>query len=709
MKNKKTISKVIDVILNILIVIFAIFLLISLYTTIQVKVLGHEYSNFFGYSLFEVETGSMHGTIEAGDWIIVKSDKDVKPDDIITYKQSENFITHRVMEAYGGTYVTKGDANNKADDPIDQSQIVGKVVKTLPGFGILRKTIFNPVVIVLLIICLYLFNLMFKPGKSKFDQKIEDLFNKLLGKPSKENNNELAKKVETSKLFKKDEQKEIAEVVKEAKKDKIIKPKDEFDKFDEFVEEEEEESDNEVDVEEFTQTLNLINLQNNGEEEVIEEEEEDEDTEEELSKTSLYRIISVNTSDVDSVPVKVEKEPKEEKKVKATKAVKATKEKTVTSSKKKNEIVLEAEEVVKKEPTKTINQDYIYNRIKSKKSKNVVEKAFFIKILEYNEILDVLLKPCKVYVYKSKLRAEFMFKYMTYKYYGTEEERKNRKALIKEYADELTKKNVRDEKVTTAIAEYLKAFTFIANTEDKKTIDYKKEIKNIFKDYSDEQIGYMAKDIENISKYTKKYIQELLVKLETNTFEVKYSKFTNQKNLYGTILNHNIAFSKVYSNYIVDKTYSSDDIVTEDKLEVLLNMLLCKVVSDMMKLDYNSRYFVYIPKALYAKNKKLDKIASLIENDYAKSHIYFLTEVSHMLKNKEDFKRLRKKGYSFACIFDEHIDYKHDDLGYIYMNDYFFIDSRQDTKEILKGIPKDITNKLITDNVSKKVGNRGGE
>ena len=168
MKNKKTISKVIDVILNILIVIFAIFLLISLYTTIQVKVLGHEYSNFFGYSLFEVETGSMHGTIEAGDWIIVKSDKDVKPDDIITYKQSENFITHRVMEAYGGTYVTKGDANNKADDPIDQSQIVGKVVKTLPGFGILRKTIFNPVVIVLLIICLYLFNLMFKPGKSKF-------------------------------------------------------------------------------------------------------------------------------------------------------------------------------------------------------------------------------------------------------------------------------------------------------------------------------------------------------------------------------------------------------------------------------------------------------------------------------------------------------------------------------------------------------------
>lgn len=704
MKNKKTISKVIDVILNILIVFFAIFLLISLYTTIQVKVLGNEYSNFFGYSLFEVETGSMHGTIEAGDWIIVKSGDDVKLDDIITYKQSGNFITHRVMEAYGGTYVTKGDANNKADDPIDQSQIIGKVVKTLPGFGLLRRTIFNPIVIVLLIICLYLFNLMFKTGKSKFDQKVENFFNKLLGKKPAKDDNSLAKKVETAKLFKRDDEKEIAEVVKEAKKDKIIKSKNEFDKFDEFVEEEsEDDSDNEVDVEEFTQTLNLSILQNDEEDD---DEVEDEDTEEELSKTSLYRIISVNTSDVETIPTKTEKE---EKKEKVTKKIRTIKEKEVTPSKKKSEITLEAEEVVSKEPTKKINQDYIYNRIKSKKSKNVVEKAFFIKILEYNEIIDVLLKPCKVYVYKSKLRADFMFKYMTYKYYGTEEERKNRKVLIKEYAQELSKKNARDEKITTSVDEYLKAFTFIANTEDKKTIDYKKEIKSIFKDYSDEQIGYMAKDIENISKYTKKYIQELLEKLETNTFEIKYSKFTNQKNLYGTVLNHNIEFSKVYSNYIVDKTYSSDDIVTEDKLEVLLNMLLCKVVSDMMKLDYSSKYFVYIPKALYSKNKKLDKITSLIENDYAKSHIYFLTEASNMLKNKEDFKRLRKKGYSFACIFDERIDYKHDDLGYIYMNDYFFIDKNQDTKEILKGIPKDIANKLIEDNISKKIGNRGGE
>ena len=689
MKNKKMISKVIDVILNILIVFFAIFLLISLYTTIQVKVLGNDYSNFFGYSLFEVETGSMHGTIEAGDWIIVKGGKDVQPDDIITYKQNDNYITHRVMEAYGGTYVTKGDANSKADDPIDQSQVIGKVVRTLPGFGILRKTIFNPVVIVLLIICLYLFNLLFKTGKSKFDLKVEKMFKKLTGKETKDEFSELddepvGKKLETSKLFKRNDQKEIEAVIKEAKKDKIIKEDIVEDDFDELEQEDE-----------LPSIESVINVQEEEQdEESIDEKIESDEDEEELSKTSLYRIISVNTSDINIEPVKTEKKPKEKAKV----------EKVATPKKKSETITLEAEEVVKKVDRKSITQDYIYNRIKAKKSKNIVEKAFFVKILEYNEIIDVILKPCKVYVYKSKLRADFMYKYMTFKYYSTEEERKNRKALIKEYADALTKKNAKDEKITTAIAAYLKAFTFIANVEEKKNCDYKKELKKDFKEYDDELISDMAKDIENISKYTKKYMTEVLEKLETNTFEVKYSKFTNQKNLFGVLLNHNISFSKVYSNYIVDKTYSSDDIVTEDKLEVLLNMLLCRIVSDMMKLDYNSKYFVFIPKALYEKNKKLDKIASLIENDYAKTHIYFLTDVSNMLKNKEDFKRLRKKGYSFACIFDKRIDYKHDDLGYIYMNDYFFIDNNQDTKDICKGVPKEITDKLIEDNVSKKVG-----
>jgi len=75
--NNRLVSKIIDCVLNILIVLFAIFLMISMYTFFQTKILKNEYSNFFGFSLFEVQTGSMKKSINPGDWIINKRSFDV--------------------------------------------------------------------------------------------------------------------------------------------------------------------------------------------------------------------------------------------------------------------------------------------------------------------------------------------------------------------------------------------------------------------------------------------------------------------------------------------------------------------------------------------------------------------------------------------------------------------------------------------------------
>ena len=700
MKNKKLVSKIIDGILNFLIVIFAIFLLISMYTVIQVKVLGNDYSSFFGYSLFEVQTGSMSGTIEAGDWILIKDTKNVKVGDIVTYRHSNDFITHRVIESYGGTYVTKGDANNTADEPIDQSQIVGKVVKTMAGFGFLRKTLFNPTVIILLIITLYLFNLTFKQGKSKFDMKVEEIIEKIKNKFIKEDKKEpvkeeikeekVAEKIELPKEEVIEEIEELKEV-EEAPVAHLIEPEKKV--IEEPVETDEEKLEEELSK---TSMFRVISIDRNApktepvkKEETPEEKEER--IEEELSKTSMFRFITINHKEEEEEEIVEEiTPPKEEVKEKEDKTIK-----------------IMAEEVVKKEPTKKITRDYINSRIKSKKSKNIVDKLFFVKGIVYDEILDTILKPCKSYIINSSMREQFMNQYFNFKYYGTDDDRKNVRKLIKNYSDELIKKNIRDENKVNTIKAYRDSFIFISCIEDNRISKYKTELKKVFK-YDDETLKSMAFDIGNIIKYTNEYLEDVLEKLKTNTFEVKYNKFAGQKYLYGVFLNHNISFSKVYSDYIVDKTYS-EGVVSEDKLEVLLNILLCRIVFDMLRFDYSPRYFVYIPKSLYDKNKKLDSILGTVDNDYAKNHIYFLTSASNMIKNKEDFLRLRKKGYSFACIFDKQIEYKHDDLGYIYMNDYFFIESSDDKKDICKKIPRDITNKIIEDNISKKVGDYGGD
>ena len=170
LKKRRIYEKIINIIFDILIVIFGIILLISIYNNVQIKILGNEYSSFFGYTTFEVQTGSMADTINPGDWMVVKTTKNIKLDDIITYSQEGEFITHRVVEVYKDTYVTKGDANNSKDDAIYKEQIVGRVEKILPGLGIIRKTFFNPLVLITLIITLYTISYLLRSAIKKDDE-----------------------------------------------------------------------------------------------------------------------------------------------------------------------------------------------------------------------------------------------------------------------------------------------------------------------------------------------------------------------------------------------------------------------------------------------------------------------------------------------------------------------------------------------------------
>ena len=715
MKKNKLVGKIIDYTLNILIVLFAIFLLISMYTAVQVKILKNEYANFFGYSLFEVQTGSMHGTIEAGDWIVVKSTKDVKFKDIITYKHGKDFITHRVVEIYKGSYVTKGDANSSKDEPIDRDQVVGKVTKTLHGFGILRKTIFNPIVIVSLIICLYLFNLTFKTGKTEFDMVIEKIiriikkkfFNK---KPTVKNEiksekvkvvldnpKDIAPNVESfmpaniitvvndnDKLAKVEETSNVSDNVEETKKEDILSEKDIN-------------STGKIDDDKFANTamFRMIDIQSDDKPHYYHEEDKGEDAEvvdidvDELSKTSVFRIISADSNDVD----KEENKKIEKQKEKFTEVV---------------GLKLNAEEITPPVKVKEITKEYISEKIKSKKAKNILDKTFFIKRIVYDEVLDVLLSKEKSYILKSPMRKDYIDQYMNFKYFGIESDRVDIKKNMASYSKQLRSKFIRDERKVKTIDAYSNAFEFIHNIESKTgTIDYRKEIL-AFKEFDDEILDKMELDISNIINYSNECLNEILDKLDTNTFKDQYNKIIGQKSLYGVVLEHNISFSKVYSDYIVDKTYT-EGIVAEDKIAVLLNILLCKITKDIMKHDYDSKYIVYVPNALYGKEKKLDKIISTIDNDYAKSHVFFLTSVSNMLVNEDDMKRLSKKGYHFALSFNKPVKFNSEDMGYIYLADYYFIDTHLEVDKVCETLPSEIIDKLIKDNLDKKIGDYKGD
>jgi signal peptidase I len=78
--------------------------------------------------IYEVKTGSMEDGIHAGDYILIIKKNNYKVGDVVTYKKDGYHVTHRIIKKYSNKVITKGDANNIADEEIKASKIIGKVI-----------------------------------------------------------------------------------------------------------------------------------------------------------------------------------------------------------------------------------------------------------------------------------------------------------------------------------------------------------------------------------------------------------------------------------------------------------------------------------------------------------------------------------------------------------------------------------------------------
>ena len=72
----KIFQNIIGKIVNLLIIIVVVAIIFCLYCVFSIKVLHKQYINLFGYSIFEVASGSMQKTINVGDAVLIKLNSD---------------------------------------------------------------------------------------------------------------------------------------------------------------------------------------------------------------------------------------------------------------------------------------------------------------------------------------------------------------------------------------------------------------------------------------------------------------------------------------------------------------------------------------------------------------------------------------------------------------------------------------------------------
>ena len=697
MNNQKesVIEKIINYVLDILIFVFGIVLLISLYISIQTKVFKNDYANFFGYSIFEVQTGSMSGTIEAGDWIIVDLSKKPKLNDIVTYESNGNFITHRVIEIYGSTYVTMGDANSAKDDPIDGEEIVGTVSKILPRLGIIRKTLFNPVVLIAVIIVLFVLNWTFK---NKNNVKTKESVNKVV----------LNMKDVLIKLIDK-----IKEIINSKKSTKpVIKelPKIETKKDNDISFSREEmlnsavdnsigkESDNIETVTDKKDDIKSPDSNNNYKEEVTNNEVSGED---DLSKTAMYRFVFVDKDEFNKDNIKntvIEKPEVEEVKVEPKKEI------VVEEKKENSDVKLEL-----------IND--------TKKAKNIIDKVMSIKIEEFKDILVILEGEDRDLVNEITIKNEFFKAYINVRYYNIYEANEFSNPRFVSRVENTIKKlgskmiseyKGSDNKYSDKIEKYIRLFMTVANFEQiynskadnkRKQELYFKTLNNYYRDddLDNSNIKYLVNSIIKIKKKYDDTIFYILDSLNSDKFGLKFSRINDLKNTFGVKLLQNIDFDKMYSSYIINKTYK-EGIIAEDKISVTIALLLKQLVLDMLNTDYDNKYVIYLPSSLYDKEKKYERFIKSLNDDYAKSHVSILVSIKDFLDNRDYIKEFTKEGYNFSIVYDSEVKILYEDYGNLYIANNIFIDKDSiNVKKVFAFIPEEIYSRFIYDDILNKV------
>ena len=655
--NNSIIKKIINILLDIFIVILGVILLITVYNNVQVKILGRDYASFFGHSVFEVQTGSMGEIIEPGDWIVVKYSKNIKLNDIVTFEHKGEYITHRVIEAYNGTYVTKGDANTAKDSPISKDQIVGKVVKVIPNFGILRKTIFNPIVLIAIIVTLFFVNQVFKKTTQEDKEKEQELLNKV-------------KRAVTHKKV----------VKQEIKEEKIEEPKEEIRE----VKEEKPEITDEM------KDKMKAELENTSD----------------MEKTLFFRMVSVDKDELSNVYNEIPKELEEQ-----------------SENAKENIKVAEKEEVEVKEDQIKSKLELIQK--KKKKCKNIIEKAMLIKKEEILELITILNKGEEPKSNEPTIKDKLIDSYIDAKYYNycgniNLNYNGNNKLLrldnlVEEIGNNLISSyKESDKKYQEKVEKNVKFMQLINHLEEdfkiedlqKKKDTYNKRILKYIK-FNDLSQQDLKKLITNLLKTQRTYsgmIKFIQSKIETNMFELKFNKLT-RKDMYAVELTHNIQFSKVYSDYIVDKTYS-EGIIAEDKIKVLSNLLLSQLVKDMFNGEFNKKYVVYVPDTLYTKDNKLDQVFEMLDDEFAKKNINILLSYNSLSENKKVIKTLIKNGFNFSVDMNDVELLKKSDIKELYILDYIFISRKKVAKtNIIEVLPEDLKPKIMYEEISSKIGN----
>ena len=165
---------------------------LNVYTLNASRLAGDQVPMPLGVGATVVLSGSMEPAIYTGDLLIIAEQDSYEVNDVVVFQTNRMAVVHRIIEIYEETVesndgeeirsfaITKGDANNSPDDPIQIDQIKGAVVFRIPLIGYLINVIKTPIgTILILALAILLLERSFHKEKMRDQEKLDQIRRKI--------------------------------------------------------------------------------------------------------------------------------------------------------------------------------------------------------------------------------------------------------------------------------------------------------------------------------------------------------------------------------------------------------------------------------------------------------------------------------------------------------------------------------------------------
>lgn len=107
-----------------------------------------------------------------------------------------------------------------------------------------------------------------------------------------------------------------------------------------------------------------------------------------------------------------------------------------------------------------------------------------------------------------------------------------------------------------------------------------------------------------------------------------------------------LQFSKIFSNYIIDKTYNSS-VIFEDIREVQLKLVSLNILNDMLRYNNSKKYVISFPASIFKKERKIKTVLGAVNDAYSQNKLFILIDLESLKFSYHEIINLRREGYKF--------------------------------------------------------------